>query len=562
MRNIYLTLFVILSAISVFGQIPENALSIEDLGFNDYFFRKDNIPVVKGKILNLTTEETEITEIKYSIVTPSEQFQINKRCKPDADGSFELKLDYAFPFQQIWINIGNYYAGIYANTELFIELDANILKTQKSVKYNGPGIKYLGQDGELNTFMNNQILFKRERQNELISMIRKEKNPVVSIAKSDSLYSLLQDLDNEFIKNNPSAFSWLVINERQSEYYGLLCVKYWGKEMPKYLFDKVKSHKPFLTSNNAMNFYKFLNKYLFYSIKGKAIDYDKYGAFSKLGTNDKLILDSIGLISKTISQNQPYDTTKYLSLIRQATRFLRDTLIVENTVQTINLFDSMFIQSKSDLLKIKISSEDPYEKKLLIGIVLRNIQTEWCKKIILEQFEESVDKLASINKTLQYSKPLVSDNQFGQPIAEMPFGAKLYKADKIEPKTFLANLKSSFGNKALIIDFWATWCGPCLQDLQYSKKLHDNAKDLPVEFIYLCTSSNSNIDKWKSKIAELEMGGTHNFIDQNIENELMKLFLAGGFPSYVLINSNGDFKPGAISRMAYLDRNKLKELIK
>jgi thiol-disulfide isomerase/thioredoxin len=563
MRNINLALLLILSTISIFGQIPDNLISIENKEFNNYFFNKGNIPVVKGKILNLTKEEIEITEIKYSIVTPSEQFQISKHCKPNADGSFELKLDCAFPFQQIWIRVGNYYAGIYANTELYIEIDANILKTQKSVKYNGPGIKYLGQDGELNAFMNNQILFKRERQLELMSMIRKAENSTGSYAKSDSLYSLLQELDNQFFKNNPSVFSWLVINERQSDYYSGLCNEYQGKIMPARLFNKILSHKSYLTSNSGMNFYKALFLYIrSNAYNWKEINYGKYSTFSKLETKDKLILDSIVSINKIISQSQPYDTSKYLFLIKQAKLFLHDTLLVDNTLQTIGLLDSMFIQSKSDLLKMKISSKDPNDQELITGTVLRNIQTEWCKKTVLEQYAENMEKIASINKILLDSKPLVSVNQLGQPIAEMPFGAKLYKVDSLEPKTLLANLKSSFANKALIIDFWATWCGPCLHDLPYSKKLHDNAKDLPIEFVYLCTSSNSNIGKWKSKIAEFELGGTHIFLEQNIENELMKLFFAGGFPSYVLINSNGDFKPGAVTQMSNLDRSQLEELIK
>ena len=98
--------------------------------------------------------------------------------------------------------------------------------------------------------------------------------------------------------------------------------------------------------------------------------------------------------------------------------------------------------------------------------------------------------------------------------------------------------------------------------MPYSKQLHDDTKDLPVEFVYLCTSSNSSIEKWKTKIAELGIGGIHIFVEQNIENELMNLFSVSGFPSYVLIDSKGEYKPGAISRMSHLDKDKLSELVK
>ena len=169
--------------------------------------------------------------------------------------------------------------------------------------------------------------------------------------------------------------------------------------------------------------------------------------------------------------------------------------------------------------------------------------------------------METIKNVLKDSKPLISENQLGEPISELPSGAKLYKVDTMKPETLLSNLKKSFENKALIIDFWATWCSPCLKEMPYSKKLHEATKDLPVEFIYLCTSSSSSIEKWKAKVAELNIGGIHIFVEENIENELMNLFSVSGFPSYVFINKNGEYKPGAISRMSMLNDKKLTELI-
>jgi hypothetical protein len=442
MRIEILTLLLILITISFFGQIPDNHISIEDKEFNDYLQNKDNIPVVKGKILNLTQLEIEEAKIGYSIVTPFEQFQIGKSCKLKADGTFELQLDYAFPFQQIWIRVGKlFYAGIYANTELYVELDAEILKSQNGVKFNGPGVKYLGQDGELNSFMNNHLLFKRERQLELTSMMRSIKYSTDYLAKFDSLYSILQELDREYFKLNPSDFSWLVINERQSDYFSNLCLDYQGEEMDFELFDKVKSHKSYLTSNNGMNFYKSLFAYVqSNAYRWNDIDYSRYFTFSKLKETDKLILDSIVSIRKNISQSLPYDTINYLTLNKKAKLFLHDTLIVDYTLQTMRVLDSLFIQSKSDLLKMKISSKDPNDCRLKTEAVLRNIQTDWCRKNILEQYDENIEQLVSINKTLEDSKTLVSNNQLGQPIIEMPFGAKLYKVDTLAPKTLLAIL--------------------------------------------------------------------------------------------------------------------------
>ena len=171
MKATLLTLLFIAIAYCSIAQIPINAISIEDEAFNDYFLNKNNIPIVKGKIINLEKNNKKKFKVSYSIVTPFEQLQIKKESELNSDGSFELKIDNAFPYQQIWINIEDlFYTGVYANTDLFIELDAAILKNK--TYFNGPGIKYMGQDGLLNEYINNNRLFKPDEKSKIDSQIQ------------------------------------------------------------------------------------------------------------------------------------------------------------------------------------------------------------------------------------------------------------------------------------------------------------------------------------------------------------------------------------------------------
>lgn len=563
-----LTFFLILFSSTLFGQIPENILSFEDKAFNDYFFNVKHIPTVKGKILNLTAADLDSLTITYSIVTPLEQGQIEKSTELSADGTFELELDFAFPYQQIWLSVGElYYAGIYANTDLQIELDADILKSEGGVNFNGPGIKYHGADGLLNAYLNDHVLFKRKEQLNLSRSIRalKRKRNLDAeefLAKYDSIYAIIKELDDEFIGQNPSDFSWIIKNERQSDYYRILNVWHWGKEMKPALFEKVNQHKPYLTSNEAMQFYYTFFTYL----KNRpqlayVMDYSDFKGYSILDQAGKSLLDSLIYFQNKHSKNLAYDTLKFKSFEKEARQLLHDTVTIEKTVQLLSVLERLFDAPKADFLKMKITSKDPAEQKQLLELALNGMQTEWCKQIIQAQYEENLNKLATINKVLAQSKALNSKHHLGQPIAEMPFGAKLYKVDSLEAQALLSNLKRSFENKALLIDFWATWCRPCLAEMPHSKTLSQEAKDLPIEFVYLCTSSSSNVEKWKSKIAEYELGGTHIFVERGIESELMDLFSVSGFPSYVFINTKGEYKPGAVKRVSRLDKNKLVELM-
>ncbi len=512
MKTTYFILFFSLISITIWGQISEDYISIEDEKFDNYFQNRD-IATVKGKILNLSKEDIKEFKINYVIVVPFANFQSKKNCKLNADGSFELQLDNAFPYQQIWLTLGElFFAGIYAHTDLFIELDAKTIKNKGKVFLNGDGVRYLGADGKMNEYLNNHVLFKREEQLDISSkknklMINEDVEYNEFNKKNDSLYSLLNDIDNEFIKLNPSIYSKLIVNERKSDYYGSICVKNWGKTMSPELFDKIKNHPVHLMSNSGVLFNNYLYNYI-------------YGT---IDPNRNSGLKSI------------------------------DTLIIK--------LDSIFPQSKSDVLKLHLRNKKLNEKKVMMEVTMKSIQTNWCKKLLQEEYDESFAKSTSIKEILKNANPSNSKANLGQLITRTPFGAKLYKVDTLNAKKLLANLKIVNNQKAMLIDFWATWCGPCIKEMPHSKKLQNETKDLPIEFIYLCTSQNSSIENWKSMIEKLKIGGTHLFVEQEIESELMSLFSTSGFPSYAFINKKGIYKPGAIKTMSDLTKNKIIELI-
>lgn len=489
--------------------------AMEDTAFTAYFFNREHIPVVKGKIVNLSAAEISKIKIDYTLVTPFEELQRKNSCSLQPDGSFELKLDYAFPYQQIWITVGDlFYTGIYANTSLYIELDAAVLKTQKDLSFNGPGVKYLGPDGALNTYTNDHILFRSKEQQEINSQLQtilplSRTDYAAFIKKYDSLFILLTAIDNAYIKQTPGNFGWLLTNERLSDYYDDLCTVHWGKQMPPELFEKVSAHTPYAVSNDGMLFYNYLFMY----------------------------------VRTTINKR------------RQAEKKISN--VTDATVETIALADSLFTPAKADILKLQFPGNDPQEYKQRLEIMLPLVKTAWCKAVMKDEYEKTADRMTAINKILSESKPVASRAAPGTPVGALPFGARLYKVGAIKADSLLSMIKNSFKNKALLIDCWATWCGPCMAEFPHSKKLSAECKDLPVEFVYICTSEGSDEAKWKSKIAELKIGGTHIFADKSTVTAFMSLFSKSGYPSYMLINTKGQYKPGAITRPSDTDREKL-----
>lgn len=517
--------------------------------------------MVTGKILNLPPEDFSKIKISYSIVTPFYNYQDKKTCKVSNDGAFTLQIDHPFPYQQIWLGIGDtLYTCLYANSDLVIELDASKIDRKRGIQFNGNGLRFLGSDGELNTLMNNRILYKRKEQlairNE-ISSLRTGKSLHIEefLKKYNEIYDKLIAIDKEFIASNPSKYDWLIENERLSDYYSNISLRYVADKIPDELWEKMKSHTSYSISNSGNSFYRNLLSYISISVgKYSFSDWESLSHYSKIDENGKRLIDSLSFYKKNSN------LTSYNMLMSRTFALFSDTLTTINTLKTVDYLDKNFLPSKADNLKIKMGSIDQGEQILIDEVVVKNLSTNWCKITKNAEYMNLTSNALKAKTILQESKPLISKVNLGQSLSELNFGAKLYIYNTGNATELLSNLKSAFKDKALLLDFWATWCAPCLSEMPYSIKLQNEAKNLPIEFIYLCTSNNSSIDKWKSKIAELKIPGIHIFVNESIENELMGFFSATGFPSYRLINSDGAIK-SEFKRPSLSDFKTLNKLI-
>lgn len=98
---------------------------------------------------------------------------------------------------------------------------------------------------------------------------------------------------------------------------------------------------------------------------------------------------------------------------------------------------------------------------------------------------------------------------------------------------------SDFKGKFIYIDVWATWCGPCKNEIPYLKEVEEKFHGQNIEFISISVDDEKDHEAWKAMIAEKEMGGTQLFATNSWESDLAKDYIINSIPRFILIDDKG-----------------------
>ena len=97
---------------------------------------------------------------------------------------------------------------------------------------------------------------------------------------------------------------------------------------------------------------------------------------------------------------------------------------------------------------------------------------------------------------------------------------------------------SDLRGKVVYIDFWATWCRPCIKSMTYSQRLTEKYGEKDVVFLYVNMDKNEQV--WKNYVTSQGLDGTHlNAKSGGYLSDIAKLYKVKQLPTFIIIDKNG-----------------------
>lgn len=487
-----------------------------------YSSNQDNVEIprkiiVAGKIINYDPK------VPFSILVNRLGFEVEEiNIQADSAGNFHSTFDSAIPTDAWFRYNSNFLIVLKPSDSLHITMDGKASDPIETVSYNGASAETNRHVAKFQELYYESSLFKNR---EVKQQAVKHLEPEAYIAYNNELLQEHRDFFQRFVdefKPNEESRMWVSFYI-EDEFYGnvtFYALKHreansmgysdpW--DVPSGFYDQLLMRFP-LNRGNLMNgfslnaFAQRLYPYVNSKLKEQSREGDPWTVFPGGGLMG---------ISDTVDSVTFYGTLEHMP-----DTFLRQVALV-------NIFNSQ-------ITKFNVANFEKYR-----DLIDKHVTISYLKDPLFEKYTD-------------VKKKLINPNLHAQTIIK--------KLDSASAEDIFRDVINSNKGRVIYVDFWGTWCAPCIQQMPFSRQLSQELRPEDVTFVYIALTSPE--DQFMASIAEFQLSGQHYFLSTKQSHEIMKYFEMPGVPFYMLIDKNGNISEASIELRPGEVKEKIQALLK
>ncbi|MCH1557758.1 MAG: TlpA family protein disulfide reductase [Flavobacteriaceae bacterium] len=137
---------------------------------------------------------------------------------------------------------------------------------------------------------------------------------------------------------------------------------------------------------------------------------------------------------------------------------------------------------------------------------------------------------------------------------------RLTDLESLQSKSTFINLSKQevdlnlFSNKKIILNYWATWCGPCIKEMPDLMIAEKKLKDSDVSLFLVSDEDVSVISKFVDNNQY-----TLNFLKSNVSNEMLGVY---SLPTTILFDNKGNKVETIVGVLDFSDENLINKFLK